>query len=195
LNTFVPDLVEALVLLGRVDDAAAHVATLEERGKALGSPWASATGARCRGLVAAAGGDFAEALASLDRALVAHERLPQPFELARTHLIHGTVLRRAKRRGDARAALSRAIAIFDELPARLWATRAREEVARIGGRTSVGGELTKAERRVAELAAVGRTNREVAEALFVTERTVEAALTRAYRKLGVRSRTELARKL
>lgn len=78
----------------------------------------------------------------------------------------------------------------------LWAERARGEIARLGGRRARDSdELTKTERRIAELAAEGRSNREIAGELFVSERTVEANLTRAYRKLGVRSRTELARRL
>ena len=103
--------------------------------------------------------------------------------------------RRAKQRGAARLALDRALAIFERLGAPLWAVKARDELGRIGGRAPSRGELTEAERRVAALVAEGRTNREVAAALFVTEHTVEGALTRAYRKLGIRSRAELAARL
>jgi DNA-binding CsgD family transcriptional regulator len=75
-----------------------------------------------------------------------------------------------------------------------WADKAREELGRIGGRTRMEG-LTPAERRVAALVAEGRTNAEVAASLFLAERTVASHLTRVYSKLGVRSRTELSRKL
>ena len=86
--------------------------------------------------------------------------------------------------------------MFEELGAALWAERGRSEITRLGGRRSRDrDELTETERRIAELAAEGRANREIAGELFVSERTVEANLTRAYRKLGVRSRTELARRL
>jgi DNA-binding CsgD family transcriptional regulator len=88
--------------------------------------------------------------------------------------------------------LEQALAIFEQLGAPLWAEQARAELKRIGGRAPSRGELTEAEHRIAALVAEGRTNREVAAALFVTEHTVERALTRAYRKLGVRSRAELA---
>jgi DNA-binding NarL/FixJ family response regulator len=106
----------------------------------------------------------------------------------------GSVHRRARRKRLAREALAEAEAIFDSLPAPLWAERARKEAARIGGRVSSGTELTEAERRVAELVAEGRTNAEVASELVVSRRTVEWNLTNIYRKLGVRSRTELARR-
>ena len=91
--------------------------------------------------------------------------------------------------------LGEALARFETLGAPLWAEQARAELARIGGRVSSGDELTEAERRIAGLVGEGHTNREVAAALFLTEHTVETALTRVYRKLGVRSRTELARRL
>ena len=125
-----------------------------------------------------------------------HDAVPQPFDRARTLLALGSVQRRAKRRAEARATLEAALAVFEELGAALWAERARAEIARLGGRrVRDRDELTETERRIAELAADGRSNREIAGELFVSERTVESNLTRAYRKLGVRSRTELARKL
>ena len=125
-----------------------------------------------------------------------HEDVPQPFDRARTLLALGTIQRRAKQRAEARTTLESALAVFEELGAALWAERARAEIARLGGRRARDrDELTETERRIAELAADGRSNREIAGELFVSERTVESNLTRAYRKLGVRSRTELARRL
>ena len=106
----------------------------------------------------------------------------------------GRVLRRAQRRSAAAAMLEHALARFEELGARLWAERAREELARIGGRAPSSDDLTPTEQRIADRVAAGMTNREVAANLFVTPKTVESALTRIYRKLGVRSRTELARR-
>ena len=88
--------------------------------------------------------------------------------------------------------LKDALAVFEQLGAPLWAEQTRAELARIGGRALSRDELTEAERRIAGLVAEGRTNREVAAALFLTEHSVETALTRVYRKLGVRSRAELA---
>ena len=119
----------------------------------------------------------------------------QPFETARSRFVLGQVERRAKRKRLAREALERARGTFVELGARLWAERAEAEIGRIGGRTSAGDELTSTERQIAELVATGRTNREVAATLVVAERTVESALTQIYRKLDVRSRTELARRI
>ena len=143
----------------------------------------------------AAQGDIAGAEAGFERALTEHARTQDPFQHARTLLAQGITQRRGKQRGAARLTLEQALAIFERLGAPLWAQKARSELARIGGRAPARGELTEAERRIAALVAEGRTNREVAAALFVTEHTVEGALTRAYRKLGVRSRTELAHRL
>ena len=102
------------------------------------------------------------------------------------------VQRRTRKRGAARESLERSLAIFDELGATLWAEKARSELVRIGGRTAAGDDLTPTERRIADLVARGKTNKEVAAQLFITPRTVEGHLTRIYAKLGVRSRAELA---
>jgi DNA-binding CsgD family transcriptional regulator len=196
ISSMAPDLAEALVLTGDLDAAREVQAELEARGRELGRVWAIATGLRCRGLIEAAAGETERALSTLREALAVHEQVPQPFDRARTLLVLGSVQRRAKRRSESRATLETALAVFEELGATLWAERARAEIARLGGRrTRDRDELTETERRIAELAADGRSNREIAGELFVTERTVEANLTRAYRKLGVRSRTELARRL
>jgi DNA-binding CsgD family transcriptional regulator len=191
----VPDAVEAMLLQGRLDAAAPLVEELETHGRRLDRPWALATGARCRGLLDAAHGDLEGACEALERALREHERLPQPLELARTQLALGVVLRRAKRKRDARESLERALAIFDELGAALWAERSRAELGRIGGRAPSPLDLTATEARIAELVAEGQTNREVAAAVYLSEKTVETNLTRIYRKLGVTSRRALARRL
>ena len=99
--------------------------------------------------------------------------------------------RRAKHRAAARQSLNTALQIFERLPAPLWADRVRDELRRIGGRTSTQG-LTNTEQRVADLAVRGLSNQQIAAELFVTGKTVEAHLSRIYHKLGVRSRTELA---
>jgi DNA-binding NarL/FixJ family response regulator len=116
-----------------------------------------------------------------------------PFERARTLLALGLVQRRAKRKRAAREALEQALATFEQLGARLWAEKARAELARISGRPAATGELTETERRIAALAAEGLSNKEIASALFVTPKTVGTQLSRIYRKVGVHSRTELAR--
>ena len=190
-----PDLIEALVAIGEADEAESWVDELEARGRALDSCWALGHAARGRGLMAAARGSPEAALAHFDAALTHHDRVPRPFDRARTLLSRGATLRRAMRRADARAALGAALAIFEEIGTPLWADRARDELARIGGRSPAGDALTATERRVAELVARGLANKEVAAELFVTVRTVEANLTRIYAKLGVRSRSELARRL
>jgi DNA-binding CsgD family transcriptional regulator len=189
-----PNAIEALIGTGEPAEAARLQAQLEEAGREFDSPWALATAARCRGLLAAAYGDLEAALSHLEQALVEHERLPNPLERGRTLLALGTVRRRRKERGAAREALDAALSIFDQLPAPLWADRALAERARIGGRVAAG-ELTETERRIAELVAQGRSNKEVAARLFITPRTVEGHLTRIYAKLGVRSRAQLAHRL
>ncbi len=192
MQTELPDLLDALVAAGDLEAALALVEPWQEHARELDRPWALAVAARTRGLVRAARGDLTAGTETLEGALREHERSDDPFQRARTLLALGSVQRRARRRGAARETLETALAEFERLGAPLWAGAARTELARIGGRVASRDELTAGERRVAALVAEGKTNREVAAALFVTERTVEAALTRAYRKLGVRSRTELA---
>lgn len=189
------DLLEALIAVGELDGAGDILAAWEERADALDRAWALAILARSRGLLLAARGDFHGALASFERALAEHARTADPFHHARTLLALGRTQRRAKKRAAARATLEDALGRFERLGAPLWAEQARAELARIGGRAPSRGELTEAESRIARLVAGGGTNREVAAALFLTEHSVETALTRVYRKLGVRSRAELARLL
>ena len=138
---------------------------------------------------------FMGARGILERALAEHERVQyRRFDLARTLLAQGETLRRFKRKRAARESIEAAIAIFDELGAALWSAKARRELARISGRRTAEG-LTETERRVAELVAAGHSNKQVANELHVTVRTVESNLTKVYAKLGVHSRTELARRL
>jgi ATP/maltotriose-dependent transcriptional regulator MalT len=192
---FLPDAIEALIAVGRLERAEALIDALEGRGRELERPWALATGGRCRGLLLAARGDITGAAAALERAATAHERLEMPFELARTLLVTGVVERRARRRARAKKSFEQAFEIFDRLGAKLWAERAQQELGRVGLRRASGNELTAGERRVAELAARGLTNRQVAAALFISPKTVEANLTRIYRKLGIGSRAELGARM
>jgi DNA-binding CsgD family transcriptional regulator len=190
-----PDAIEALVSLGRLEEAEALLERLERQGRALDRPWAIATAARGRGLLTAARGDLPRARSALEQALVEHRRVPQPFELARTLLVKGEVERRAKQKRAARLTLEQALGLFQTLGAPLWAQRARDDLARVGGATPPSSELTPTEQRIAELVGEGKKNREVAEALFISVKTVEANLSRIFHKLGVRSRTELTRRI
>ena len=147
---------------------------------------------RCRGLVAAARGSIDEAVLLLKKAVTQHEELDDAFGKARALLALGVVLRRARTKRPAREAIQAALAGFEQLGAATWVETAHRELGSIGGRMQEEG-LTAAERRVAVLVAEGRTNREVAAALFLGERTVAGHLTHIYTKLGVRSRTELTR--
>jgi DNA-binding CsgD family transcriptional regulator len=188
---FLPDAIKTLAALGQIDRAQAIAQQLEARGKSLGRPWALASGARCRAHLAAIDGDLQGAQAACRQALTEHERLPMPFELGRTLLVKGMIERRARHKSAARESLSQALGIFEQLGAPLWADRARRELSRIAARAPMD-ELTETERRIAALVAQGRTNREVASALFVTENTVQTHVRHIFLKLGVRSRTELA---
>jgi DNA-binding CsgD family transcriptional regulator len=189
--SFVPDAVEALTALGRTDEAEPLVDAFERTGRSLDRAWTLAIGARCRAMVLAARGDLEAAVQSARHALTEHDRLPMPFERARTQLLLGQLLRR--QRPEATAVLRDALAVFEELGTPLWADRARAELAGARPRTRAQEGLTPAEQRVAELAASGMTNRDVAAKLFISAKTVEATLARVYRKLSIRSRAELGR--
>lgn len=197
LYTFWGDLIEAYVALGHLDDAERLLLWLEERGSSLDHAWSLAVGARCRALLLAGKGEIEPALAATGRALDLHDRLDPhyPLERGRTLLVRGTVLRRVKRRREAREALEQAADVFERLPAPLWLERARGELARVAPRHGDRFELTPTEKRVAQLAATGARNREIAEQLFMSVKTVEGNLSRIYGKLGVRSRTELANRM
>jgi DNA-binding CsgD family transcriptional regulator len=194
LRWWTADHVAALLELGRHDEAVRLLDAWQADAARLGREWVLAHVARCRGLVAAAGGDVDQALVLLEQAVARHEEVGDPFGRARALLALGIVRRRARQKRPAREAIEAALAGFEAVGAARWAARARAEVGRVGGRTREDG-LTTAERRVAALVAEGRTNREVAAALFLTERTVASHLTHIYAKLGVRSRMELARRL
>jgi DNA-binding CsgD family transcriptional regulator len=188
------DYVEALLELGRMDDAVSLLDVWEADAARVGREWVLAQVTRCRGLLAAAKADVEQAQSVLEEAVGKHEAVGDPFGRARALLALGLVRRRARQKRAARDAIEAALAEFAELGAVSWAARARAELGRVGGRTRIEG-LTPAERRVADLVAGGQTNREVAATLFLGERTVASHLTHIYAKLGVRSRTELARRL
>ena len=185
-----PDAIDAFVATGELERAAKLTASLAAWGRTHDRPWALALSARCQALLHAAAGDLPAAERAARRAVVEHERLPMPFELARTQLVLGQIQRRCGQRRAARESLQRAHALFEQIGAPVWARKAHSEMARIGVRRAPG-ELTDSEQRVAALAASGLTNREIAAQLFISRRTVEANLARAYRKLSIRSRAEL----
>jgi DNA-binding CsgD family transcriptional regulator len=196
VQRFHPDLIEAAIAVGELESAHRHHTELKRCATALRSPWAQALSARCAGLIAAADGDVEAALELLGQALLKHEWLPNAFEHGRTLLHHGIVLRRLKRKRDARDSIQAALEIFVQHTARLWAERAQAELARISGSgPSANNDLTETERRIAALVAAGRANKQVAAELHVTVRTVESNLTRVYKKLGIRSRNQLAARM
>jgi DNA-binding CsgD family transcriptional regulator len=187
------DAIESLIRLGLLDAARERLTELEQRGRRLRRAWALAVAARSRALLALATGDTDDAVAFAEAALDEHRKVAQPIERARTLLALGEALRRNGRRSDARSALADARTLFTQVGAAAWTERAAAELHRVSGRTRRHG-LTPAERRVAELVAAGKTNKEVAATLFLADRTVEGHLTHIYAKLGLRSRSELARR-
>jgi DNA-binding CsgD family transcriptional regulator len=192
------DRVEALARMGRTDDA---FQALEEFADRLGGGrWASAALARCRGILADKTAEH-----HFQTALSHHEHDGQPFEKARTQLCYGERLRRDRRRADAREQLAEALDVFERLGATPWAERTRVEMRATGGAAAEGGqaekdavaaagleELTAHELQIARLVAYGMTNREVAAKLFLSPKTIEYHLSQIYRKLDLRSRTQLA---
>jgi DNA-binding CsgD family transcriptional regulator len=191
---FHADLIEVLAARGETHEAAARLVELEGCAERFPRSWAAGASARCRALLA---DEFVEAFAHYEAALAGHDLNRERFERARTLLLYGVALRRAKRRREARDALSDAKLGFEELGAALWAERARGELTRISGPAPRSGGLTETERRIADLVTSGRSNKQIAAELHITVRTVESNLTRIYRKLGVTSRgqlTQLARR-
>jgi DNA-binding CsgD family transcriptional regulator len=188
------DRVELLLELGRIDHAVKVLDAWEADAVRVAREWMLAHVTRCRGLVAAARGEVEAALEVLAQAVVEHETVGDPFGRGRALLALGIVRRRIRQKRPAREAIEAALEAFETIGASGWAAKARAELGRISGRTRAEG-LTPAERRVAALVAEGRTNREVAAALFLGERTVASHLNHIYAKLGIRSRTELALRL
>ena len=191
---FQPDHLEAVVELGDLGRARAMLEALEKRTEVFPRPWILATSARCRALLLAAEGDLPAALEAAADAMTHHEQLEMPFERARTLLVQGRILRRLRQKREARAVLAEAAGEFERLGAATWHARAEAELRRTATRRAPD-ELTPTERRIAELAAAGLANPEIAARVFVSRKTVEANLGRAYRKLGITSRAQLARAL
>lgn len=190
VGAYLPDAVEALTALGRLDEAKRLIDALDSNGARLDRPWMLGVGARGRSHWLAARGELETAERAALEALLHHGRLQMPFETARTQLLLGQVQRRRRRKQDAQASLRTALATFERLGAPLWAQRARAELDRMTAATS-GAGLTRAEQRVAEHAAAGLSNKQIAAELFIAEKTVEMTLSSVYRKLGIRSRAGL----
>lgn len=190
---FHADHVEAVVALGDVERADALVRRLEARRTILPKPWTVVMAARGRGLVEAARGRLEAAEASARAALDGYPRLAMPFERGRDLVLLAVLLRRRRRRAEAATLLGEAAALFEGLGSPRWAERARAELAALGTVPGEAGRLTPSEDRIARLAGGGLTNREVADRLRISHKTVEANLARAYAKIGIRTRAELGR--
>jgi DNA-binding NarL/FixJ family response regulator len=188
------DAIEAALAVGDVERAQALLARFEGRAARSRIPWSLAVSARCRGLVLAAQGELDAAAEALELALAEHEPCPMPFERARTLLVHGRLQRRLKRKRQARLSLDEARELFASEGAETWVARVDEELGRVTVRRAPE-ELSATELRIAQLAADGLSNQAIAEQVFVSVKTVESNLKRAYRKLGISSRAQLARAL
>lgn len=186
------DYADAALQVGAEHDVEEAISVLRRQG-ASGRPQAAVAADRCQALLSAARGDVDEALGVL-RKVVEQPGSECPFETARSRLALGQLYRRAGYKGMASEALNVAGVAFEELGIPRWAQRARDEASRVGLHPTTS-TLTETERRVAELVGSGRSNQETAAELFISVKTVEANLTRVYRKLSVRSRTELANHL
>ncbi|GGN94430.1 transcriptional regulator [Streptomyces albiflavescens] len=199
LMPFVADLAEAHSRTGNRKRAMEITLWLRERAQSTGLAWPAAAYARCRAMLAESADTVQQWLAEAERA---HSRRAMPYELARTRLVCGETLRRLRRPAAARDPLQAAHRTFTALGAATWAARAASELAAAGRRPVPGAAqpprvdlLTAQELQVARAIGEGLSNVEAATALFVSRKTVEAHLTRVYRKLGIRSRSELARYL
>jgi len=194
---YAPDLIEAYARAGERQTATSEVAKLAEIAGAVDRRWALAAVARLHGLL----GRDDELDEHFGAALELHEQgAGSAFERARTELLYGERLRRAKRRVEAREHLRSAIELFDGLGAAPWSEQARRELRASGESIprrdpTAPEKLTPQELQVALQVAEGRTNRDVAAALFLSPKTVEFHLTRVYRKLNIHSRAELVRLL
>ena len=186
------DAIETLIALGELEQARAYLDPYERHAAAAGEPAGRSPPPRGAAACSPPPRETSPAaFEAFDRALTELDAHPYPLERGRTLLCLGTVRRQVQQKRAAREALEQALAIFDELGARLWAEKARRRARRISGRAPASEELTETERRVAELAAQGRTNKEIAAELYMGVSTVESHLSHVYRKLGVR-RAELA---
>ena len=187
------DASEALAGVGRPGEGRALLQEAFDRAPTtMKPPWATAAAARVRGLLAEAEGDLERAESVLATAVAVGQRVGWPLELGRSLLALGIVQRRAQKKHAARQTLDQAVAVFEELGAKPWAKRARRELGRIGGRKAAGEGLSTTETEIVDLVVAGHSNKEVAQALHLSPKTVEWNLSKVYRKLGVHSRTELA---
>ncbi|WP_101950806.1 AAA family ATPase [Mycobacterium sp. 3519A] len=191
--SFIPDAVEALIALGRQADAEPMIKALEHNGALFDRPWMLAVGGRCRAMMLAAQGEVEAAEQAARQALTEFGRLPMPFERARTQLLLGQLQRRRRQKMATEATLGEALRTFEQMGSALWVQRAHAELERANVGPTRGADLTPSERRVAELAGAGMTTADVAARLCVSPKTVEANLTRIYRKFDIHTRAELGR--
>ena len=190
-----PDAVEVLVALGRLDDAEMLACRFEETARELAHPWATPAAQRCRGLLRLSRGELDLAIEVLESSVTGFEQIGFTFDRARSLFALGETFRRAGRRSRAAEKLKAARELFENLGARLWLERTAIELRRAVPRPRRDHGLTAAEAQVAQLVATGSTNKETAGKLFITVATVEAHLSRIYDKLDLRSRSELARRV
>jgi DNA-binding CsgD family transcriptional regulator len=185
------DEIEALTLLGARAEALARLDVFEAGARGSPTPWTRAIGARSRALLVALDGGVDDAIRLLEKALLDHAALAMPLEHGRTLLLKGRLHRRRKEKRVASETLREALELFEPVHARVWIERTRAELDRVGIRPAAPDELTATEERVAELAASGMTNRQVADAVVLSPKSIDGVLSRIYRKLDITSRAQL----
>jgi DNA-binding CsgD family transcriptional regulator len=188
---FTPDLIEAWAATGQLEAAADRLAWLRDAAQRLDHPWARITSGRAEAVLRLAQRHPAKAIDAVEHVIPEARERGLPIELGRCLLVLGTAQRKARQRRQAAISLDEAIAIFDHLGAARWRGLAEAQLARLA--PVADNSLTPTEQRVAELAAAGHSNAEIASTLFISLKTVEANLTRIYRKLGLRGRVDLTR--
>ena len=186
---------EAAARVGRLDEALALVGELERQGRTGRRRRVLAIAARCRAVIEASAGDLDAAVAFARTSVRTLSTMPVPFDHGRSLLVLGSIQRRRREKRAADESLTQALQTFERLGAVAWIRQTEAERARVGLRPRAPLALTEGELRIAQLAASGRSNREIAQDVFLSEKTVEANLARAYQKLGIRRRAELGTRL
>jgi DNA-binding CsgD family transcriptional regulator len=186
------DHIESLLMVGDHAAAGEHLTVLTEQADRTASRWGAIAARRSRGLLDAATGDLHAAEDALRSAVAIADSVQDPLERGRSLHALGGVLRRSRRRIEAREVLVGARAAFAAVAAQHWLAKVDAELDRLQGRGRQAPGLTPMETQIPELVAAGRSNKEIAAEAYLSLKTVEAHLSSIYRKLGLRSRTELA---
>jgi DNA-binding CsgD family transcriptional regulator/tetratricopeptide (TPR) repeat protein len=189
--TYLADVIESAIAVGKYDEANDWIAWLDAAATRFDRPLEHLRVDRCRALLAAQETRFDDAIVFAERAASSPVLVDLPWERARTLLVLGQIRRRAKQRTAGGEALRTARSLFGEIGMSGWVTRTSVELERLGMFQGTDRDLTPTELQVAELAAAGKSNPDIAATLFMSRKTVESNLSRAYSKLSISTRSEL----